>query len=108
MAGAAAIIAVITPWHKGCGGTGGYIISLTKRITSMDNLIPQYEPNNEVFKNVMFCALCLTAGIFYFLFKTLGHSSFQWYDWLVLAAAGAGAAFFYKQTQAGERNADRE
>jgi membrane protein CcdC involved in cytochrome C biogenesis len=70
----------------------------------MDNLIPQYEPNNEVFKQIVFCALCLSAGIFYFLFKLFSHSSFEWYDGLVLGAVGAGAGFFYKKAQEYEKN----
>lgn len=68
----------------------------------MDNLIPQYEPNNEIFKNVIFIALCLTAGILYFLFKMMDHSSFEWYDWLVFVVVGAGSGFFYKKIRMGE------
>lgn len=74
----------------------------------MDNLIPQYEPNGGVFKNLMFCALSLTAGIFYFFFKVAGQDNMEWYDGLVLSALGAGAVFFYKQTQVGERDAHHE
>lgn len=74
----------------------------------MDNLIPQYEPNGEVFKNLMFCALSLTAGIFYFFFKVAGHGSLEWYDGLVLTALGAGAGFFYKQAQVSEQHAHDE
>ena len=65
----------------------------------MDNLVPQYEPKGEVFKNLLFCALSLTAGIFYFFFKVAGHGNMEWYDGLVLAVVGAAAGFFYKQTQ---------
>ncbi len=74
----------------------------------MDNLIPQYEPNNEVFKNVMFCALSLCAGIFYFLFKRFGDSSMEWYDWVVFGIIGTAAGFFYRKLQAQERNHDRQ
>jgi hypothetical protein len=105
---AAAIIAVIVPWHKACGFMDGDNISLNQRIKSMDNLIPQYEPKGEVFKNLMFCALSLTAGIFYFFFKVAGQGSFEWYDGLVLTVLGAGAGFFYKRAQVSERDAQEE
>jgi hypothetical protein len=74
----------------------------------MENLIDQYEPKGEVFKNLMFCALILTAGIFYFFFKISGHGSFEWYDGLVLTAIGAGAGFFYKQAQGNEKRTYEE
>lgn len=74
----------------------------------MENLISQYEPKGEAFKNLMFCALSLTAGIFYFFFKVAGHGSLEWYDGLVLTAIGAGAGFFYKQAQVSQRKACEE
>ena len=74
----------------------------------MENLIKQVEPKGEVFKNLMFCALNLTAGILYFFFKTSGHGSLEWYDGLVLTALGAGAGFFYRQAQVNEKNVHEE
>lgn len=74
----------------------------------MDNLIPQYEPNNEVFKQIVFCALCLSAGIFYFLFKLFSHGSLEWFDGLVLSAVGAGAGFFYRKAQQYEKDKGEE
>jgi TRAP-type uncharacterized transport system fused permease subunit len=65
----------------------------------MNNTLRRYEPDNELFRNIMLLVVCFVFALFYLFFKTAVQDQFDWYDWLTLGLAATGMLYFYSRVQ---------
>jgi hypothetical protein len=59
----------------------------------MNNIIDNYEPNNELFKHLMLAVLCVIGIVYYSIVKALGDMYVTWYDSILLVPVAALAAY---------------
>ena len=64
----------------------------------MDNTLGRYEPDNELFRNIVLMVLCFIFSLFYTLGKVFRNEYFAWYDWTVLGIAVAVMVLLYQKS----------
>lgn len=60
----------------------------------MMNNTGRYEPNNELFKNILLAILCCVLTCQYYILRKLTAHQFEWYDQALTAGAGLLSVYF--------------
>lgn len=65
----------------------------------MDNTLGRYEPDNELFRNLVMMVLCFIFILFYTIVKISRAEHFEWYDRTLIAAMIAAGIYFLCKTR---------
>lgn len=64
----------------------------------MDDTLGRYEPDNELFRNIVLLVLCFIFALFYTLSKIFRDGYFAWYDWTFIGMAVAAMVLLYQKS----------
>lgn len=73
----------------------------------MNNIIGNYQPDNELFRNLFFAVIMAITGIYYVSVKTFVHSDYTWYDYTAITAIAVLSLYFYYRSRVKSRSERR-